>query len=234
MRHGGDISDACARFGHPRESWLDLSTGINPHAYPLATDLASTTSRMLPNAEDLSALLSAASACYGVPRTATVVAAPGTQAIIQWLPRLVDDAPVAVVSPTYGEHSLTWRAAGFSVVECDGLDDVPAEARIVVAGHPNNPTGDLLDREQVARMLADLGRRDGIMIVDEAFVDTNPDASMIGLAEDGPIYVLRSFGKFFGLAGVRLGFLIGRGDLPDRTKAINYNLFLQPIRAGPI
>ena len=217
MRHGGDIAEAVRLYGRAREHWLDLSTGINPHAYPIPADDLSAEIARLPDSGDLKRLNTAARSTYRVPEGAGIVPAPGSQAIIQWLPVvLAGDGPVAIVAPTYGEHGETWRRAGRTVVEIDNPSEAPPEAAIVVVCNPNNPDGRFHDADALRPLADRLRRSGGWLVVDEAFVDLCPKRSLVGLAADYPVVILRSFGKFFGLAGLRLGFALAPAALADR------------------
>ncbi len=215
MKHGGDLTAAMARHGGTREDWLDLSTGINPHAYQLPR-LDERLWTDLPDAEALRRFEEAARAAYAVPRAAGLVAAPGTQALIQWLPRLLPAGPVGIVGPTYAEHGLSWRRAGHAV------HDLPAEAverglpesvRHLVIVRPNNPDGHIVGLDLIARLAAEAGSRDGHVILDESFIDLAPAETGAPLAATLPVAVLRSFGKFYGLAGLRLGAMIAQARL---------------------
>ena len=212
--HGGDLGRARALFPDAPEPWIDLSTGINPIPYPLPALPLSLWQR-LPAADDEAALLAAARNAYGVPAGAGIVAAPGTQILIDLLPRVVPDliraGPVAVLGPTYAEHALAWRKMGATVVEADSLAHADDAATVVVV-NPNNPDGRLLSVSQLTALAARCAARGGLLVVDEAFCDFTPEASLI-LALPPATLVLRSFGKTYGLAGVRLGFAIGGADL---------------------
>jgi cobalamin biosynthetic protein CobC len=195
--------DAIAdRYGIPRDQWLDLSTGINPVPYPLP-DLAREYWYRLPDSALDAWLREAAAAHYGSADPATVVPAPGSQAIIQWLPRLLPLSRVAIVVPTYREHGACWTAAGHRIVEIASVNEVPDDAGVLVVANPNNPDGRLIDPE---RLLHHAGAR--LLVVDEAFADVAPDISLAGHVGRPDLVVLRSFGKFFGLAGMRLGFAL--------------------------
>jgi len=209
--HGGDLSDASVHFGLPEDGWLDLSTGINPRPYP-DTEVSPESLARLPSSAALDGLLAAARTAYGIPRDAGLCAAPGTQAILQALPEIVGRAEVAVISPTYGEHAHVWRQAGNPVSEVGALDDIGA-AGIVVIVNPNNPDGRLTKPGRLDDLRAGLAARDGLLIVDEAFADVAPHISIASRTSQKGLLVLRSFGKFFGLAGIRLGFAAGHGDL---------------------
>ena len=224
--HGGDLAAAAARFGAPRQGWLDLSTGINPRPYPLPALPAECWSR-LPGA-DL-ALRQAAARHYGAGDPEAVVAAPGSQALLQLLPHLVPTGPVAIVGPTYGELSAVWRNAGRPLVEIAEPAAAPPEAAILVLANPNNPDG---RRHQPAllRDLAErLARRGGLLILDEAFADPEPALSLAAATGAPGLLILRSVGKFFGLAGLRLGFALAA---PPLAAALRRALGPWPV-SGP-
>jgi cobalamin biosynthetic protein CobC len=202
--HGGELSAVRKRFPDAPQPWLDLSTGLNPMGYPV-NELPAHVWQRLPTCRAMQALVAAAARRYEVADAATVVAAPGTQALIQLLPRLVPRSRVAVVGPTYSEHALCWRRGGHDVVIVGDLDEATADVVIVV--NPDNPTGRLLPPAALQASRASL------LIVDEAFIDLLPaDAS---LAATLPVHavVLRSVGKAYGLGGLRLGFAIAPVEL---------------------
>jgi cobalamin biosynthesis protein CobC len=204
VAHGGDLGDARRRFPDAPQPWIDLSTGINLVPYPVPP-LSPESWTRLPSHDDLRALIEAAAKRYGVDDPETIVAAPGTQALIQLLPRLVPKSRVAIVGPTYEEHEVSWRRQGHDVTTVDSL---PAHADVVVVVNPDNPTGRLLSA-------SDLDAVKGLLVVDEAFLDFHPpSASLVNRSA----IVLRSFGKTYGLAGLRLGFAIAGRRLADRMR----------------
>ncbi len=209
-RHGGDLLSAEARFGRPAQGWLDLSTGINPFAYPLPA-LEPDRWQRLPDAALVEDLRAAAAERYGAPSPDHVAEAPGTQILIQLLPRLRPFSNVSVVGPTYGEHTACWSAAGHQVLPCETLERV-GDPQVVIVVNPNNPDGRRFDRGRLLDMAAVLAKKGGLLIVDEAFCDDEPDLSLAGAVGPG-LLVLRSFGKFFGLAGLRLGFALAEPSL---------------------
>lgn len=214
--HGGDLGEARALFPDAPEPWIDLSTGINPIAYPIPSLPASAFMR-LPEPGDHDALEEAAAEAYGVADPAHVVAAPGTQVLISLLPFLVPRGEAAVVTPTYGEHARAWRAAGHAVREIAA----PAEGRgagVLVLVNPNNPDGGVSSREALRALAAERGARGALLVVDEAFADFDAGESLAPDLPEG-VLVLRSFGKTYGLAGVRLGFALGRGAIGERLRA---------------
>ncbi|SEW38506.1 L-threonine O-3-phosphate decarboxylase [Cognatiyoonia koreensis] len=193
--HGGGLDAAIAQFGGSRADWLDLSTGINPVPYPMPT-LTADAWTALPDANGLKLLIDRARRFWNVPDDAEIIAAPGASSIIAQLPRLKAPGKVAIPGPTYNEHGAAFRAAGWT------LDDNGMDA--LVAVHPNNPDGHLWDATVVQAPFT---------IIDESFCDVVPDATLIHHAARKGTVVLKSFGKFWGLAGLRLGFAIGDPDI---------------------
>jgi cobalamin biosynthesis protein CobC len=220
LPHGGRLSEARARFPDAPEPWLDLSTGINPHAYPLP-DLTDAAFARLPEPEEQAELERLAAAAYGAADPAMVVAAPGTQVLISLLPRLFPAAEAAVLGPTYNEHAAAWRSAGIAVREV-GEFDALAEAGAAVLCNPNNPDGRRHPPGALLALADRMAARDGLLIVDEAFADLEPAwaGETLALARHLPhpaLIVLRSFGKTYGLAGLRLGFAL---TAPERAATL--------------
>lgn len=206
LPHGGDLDTARRRFGEHADGWIDLSTGINPHAFeppPLSPDIW----RKLPQSDAEAALIEAAREGYGVPAGGCITAAPGTQSIIQILPRLRPAGKVAVLGPTYAEHAHAWRAGGHEVLDIASPEEA-SDADVAVIVNPNNPDGRVIGREALHALHDSAARRGGWLVVDEAFADTDPGASIADMAGQPGLIVLRSFGKFYGLAGLRLGFAL--------------------------
>jgi cobalamin biosynthetic protein CobC len=205
--HGGNINLAQARFPHAPRPWIDLSTGINPVPYPVGVIPPSAWSR-LPEASRIGLLEAAAGTAYGAGLSAEIVAGPGTQALIQFLSRIVPAHRVGILGVTYAEHETCWRAAGADVAVVATPEDlVTFDVGVVV--NPNNPDGRTLPPDVLAEVARALARRDGLLIVDEAFMDVLPSRySLIPRLPDTGAVVLRSFGKAYGLAGVRLGFAV--------------------------
>ena len=203
--HGGNLRAAQQRYGGT--DWIDLSTGINPHGYPELA-LAPDAWRRLPEPDP--ALVRAACDYYGAPPLLPVA---GTQAAIQALPRLraglAGPARVSVSAPSYAEHAHHWDRHGHAMrqVAYDALDDAVADSDVVVVVNPNNPTGATVAPTQLLDWAERLAARGGWLVVDEAFGDTASCLSIAGHADRPGLIVLRSVGKFFGLAGLRLGFV---------------------------
>lgn len=188
------------------EPLIDLSTGINPLPYPLPPIPAEAFAR-LPEPAALDRLCETAAKAYAAPSAAHVVAAPGCQMLLPFLARLVPAGGAVVLGPTYSEHARAAALAGHAVVETADIARL-ADADLAVVVNPNNPDGRLVPPDVLRGLGETLARRRGLLVVDEAFMDVGPrGASLAGAAAEG-VVVLRSFGKFFGLAGLRLGFAI--------------------------
>jgi cobalamin biosynthetic protein CobC len=212
--HGGDLTAAQLRFANAPRPWIDLSTGINPHAYKVG-ELSRKAWARLPEPSAIRDLEAVAASAYGASDAQGVVAAPGTQALIQWLPRLIGARRVGILGFTYAEHEASWRGAGASVAIVDEIKALAA-FDVAVLANPNNPDGRRIAPQALAELGARLARRRGTLIVDEAFMDAEPVAhSLVPILPPTGAVVLRSFGKFFGLAGLRLGFAIASPDLAN-------------------
>jgi len=207
LEHGGNLRDAALRFG--RDDWLDLSTGINPRWYP-APSLADNAWHRLPEADP--ELARAAQAYYGAPLMLPVA---GTQAAIQALPRLRKPSRVAVTAPSYAEHAHHWSDHGHTLTQTpyNELDVAVAVNDVVVIVNPNNPTGATVPAARLLEWAGQLAARGGWLVVDEAFGDTSQHNSVAAHSGMPGLIVLRSVGKFFGLAGIRLGFVAAHHDL---------------------
>lgn len=207
LEHGGKLREAAQRYG--RSDWLDLSTGLNPNGYP-APAISPDAWHRLPEHDP--ALLEAAQRYYRAPR---MLAVAGTQAAIQALPRLRPPSRVAVASPSYAEHLHHWSQHGHqaTAVPYDTLGAAAGQADVLVVCNPNNPTGAAVPRAALLEWAGTLGARGGWLVVDEAFADTDGTNSIADATQASGVIVLRSVGKFFGLAGLRLGFVAAQENI---------------------
>lgn len=207
--HGGDLDRAISLYGGTRQSWLDLSTGINPHAYHLP-DIAQDCWANLPDHALFETAERAAQKAYNTD--ARCVPLAGAQQAIQLYPSLVPKGgnDARLLNPTYNEHEAQLKRHGWQVSLCENLDDLRgADCAVVV--NPNNPDGQVFSPQQ----LATLGDEVGTLIIDESFCDPHPEASLLPRLDKQMrnCIILRSFGKFYGLAGMRLGFVCGTGPM---------------------
>jgi len=209
LHHGGRLRAAAAHFAIPVENWLDLSTGINPNGWPVKTPPAATWARLPDDDDELNSI-----ACryYGADFLLSVA---GSQAAIQALPQLRISSRVSVLTPGYAEHAYTWKRNNHKVatVTADQIDVALPDTDVLIITHPNNPTGAVFPVAQLLDWHMRLATRNGWLIVDEAFMDTTPEFSIASQASKPGLIVLRSLGKFFGLAGARVGFVCAHPEL---------------------
>jgi len=201
QEHGGNLDVARQRFGGAGEDWIDLSTGINRVPYPLV-DVEPRQWNALPSRSEIESLHAAARQAYATD--APIVAMGGAQAAIQLLPRLAPGGRAHILAPTYNEYAAVLSAAGWDVAEVSDLAAL-AGADIAVVVNPNNPDGRHHQRDELLALLPRVGR----LVIDESFADAVPDISLASEAGRPGLLILRSFGKFYGLAGLRLGFALG-------------------------
>ena len=225
LEHGGRLQQAAQHYGIPLEQWLDLSTGINPQGWPVPALSASCWQR-LPEEDD--GLPEAAQHYYGCN---TLLPVAGSQAAIQALPHCFSPCRVGVLSPAYAEHAAAWQRAGHRLLplaaeeiarHLDTLD-------VLLLLNPNNPDGTRFSPSQLQAWQQQLARRGGTLLIDEAFIDATPQQSMAPACGERGLIVLRSLGKFFGLAGARVGFVLA---WPELLQALREQLGPWPI-SGP-
>jgi cobalamin biosynthetic protein CobC len=219
LPHGGDLGVARRLFPGAPEPFVDLSTGINPWPYPLPRFSVGDFAR-LPQHEALTALAAVAAKSYGAPSAAHVVVAPGSQILLPLAASLLAPTRAAVVSPTYPEFARAAALSGHEVTNIQSIEQC-GSAKLVMLANPNNPDGTRAQRRHLLELAQDLHGRGGLLVVDEAFMDVAPAGE--SLAADlsaGNVVVLRSFGKFFGLPGLRLGFALTAPPLARRLSAV--------------
>jgi cobalamin biosynthetic protein CobC len=215
-QHGGQLKLASERYGIPLEQWIDLSTGINPTSYPLPP-VPSEIWQRLPEVND--GLEDAAAAFYG---SSHLLPVSGSQEAIQRLPLLRKKSRVGIISPAYHSHQKAWEVAGHEVIEVsrDELETLLPALDVLLLVNPTNPTAERYSQEALRRWHAQLIKRDGWLVVDEAFMDLTPKKSLIETEPVEGLIVLRSIGKFFGLAGIRLGFVWAKTDILEGLIAL--------------
>lgn len=230
--HGGNLIAASEHYGIPVDQWIDLSTGMNPEPYSVG-DIPLSVFTELPYLKP--EFLSAAVSYYG---SDNFVAVSGSQSAIQALPTLLPALPVLLPRIGYQEHAKSWQAThattfypSLTIEEQSqfidtALSDDSSQHLVVI--NPNNPTGVKLSPEVLLAWASRL-TNGGCLIVDEAFMDITPDHSLLNRAIPENVIVLRSFGKFFGLAGIRLGFVFASQKI---RKELEQNLGLWQVN-GP-
>ncbi|MEX3926398.1 threonine-phosphate decarboxylase CobD [Paraburkholderia sp. BR10936] len=220
VAHGGNLHEAAQRFGIAWDAWIDLSTGVNPHGYPVPP-VPSAAWRRLP--DDGDGFAASATHYYGAPDARHVLAVAGSQAAIRALPALLPRARVAIAPLTYGEYAPAFARAGHEIVPLDVMQDtLPDTVTHAVVVNPNNPTATHLAADRLLRWHAQLAARGGTLIVDEAFADAfghERSETLAHATRREGLVVLRSPGKFFGLAGARCGFALGAPALLAALRA---------------
>ncbi|QIZ76306.1 threonine-phosphate decarboxylase CobD [Ferrimonas lipolytica] len=221
IHHGGRLAPMIARYNIPREQWLDVSTGVSPWTYP-HTAIAAAHWNRLPEEED--GLEQAARDYY---QCQSLLAVAGSQAAIQTLPEVwrkqlelsgdwrAEQMRVGLPQVGYKEHQKAWQRAGWIInhypPSLDNRFVAGVDALVVI--NPNNPTGQLYDAKTLLQWQQQLAKKGGLMVVDEAFADVDLSQSISHLCPQPGLVVLRSVGKFFGLAGIRAGFVLAPSQL---------------------
>ena len=213
IKHSGNLREASKEYQIPLDNWIDLSTGINPRAWEIPELIPSTVWQRLPELDD--DLLPSAKKYYGC---SDILPLAGSQVAIQSLPYCRRSSRVAIVSPCYAEYPFWWQQAGHTVyrVAKGEIDAILSLVDVLILINPNNPDANQYTGEQLQNYHQQLSQRGGWLIVDEAFIDTTPEESLLKKYPDEMpegLIVLRSFGKFFGLAGIRLGFIAAHQPL---------------------
>jgi cobalamin biosynthetic protein CobC len=231
--HGGRLCAARALHPNAPEPWIDLSTGINPRAYPAPRASDAARSR-LPVPEETRALEAVAGRAFGVEDAERIVATAGSEAALRLMPHVLPFGSAVstrpgnarldqsvIVGPTYSSHAAAYRAAGLQVLE-RLANNAPANTAVTIV-NPNNPDGRLVEPDRLLSLHDDIASRAGYLVVDEAFADVVPACSVAtfaGTARYPRLIVLRSFGKFYGLAGVRLGFVVADKRIVSRLREL--------------
>lgn len=216
LEHGGRIHAAAQRYNIPENDWLDLSTGINPNGWPVPTVPQEIWKRLPQDDDELHA---AAQSYYA---TSLLLAVAGSQAAIQALPRLRAPCRMTVIEPSYAEHARAWQQHGHQVTPMTATEilHVGDDVQVVLIVNPNNPSGKLFTRNELISLHEELAVRGGWLVVDEAFMDATPEHSLASICPRAGLIVLRSVGKFFGLAGARAGFVLAEQQLLDTLAAL--------------
>ena len=210
LEHGGNLYSAAQQYDIPLSDWLDLSTGINPNGWPVPTSLPTDIWSQLPQYND--GLIAAAQDYY---QCESLIAVAGSQAAIQALPYLREKSRVGIIAPAYAEHAYAWQQAGHEVIplDIDSISNAITQLDVLLIINPNNPSAQQFSSEQLLSWHQQLVAQNGWLIIDEAFIDSSHEHSLATHCPTNGLIVLRSLGKFFGLAGLRVGFVLAESDL---------------------
>ena len=227
LTHGGQLQKVALQYNIAPNQWLDLSTGIAPFNYPIPK-IPEKLYQALPQVSN--ELTVVAQRYYNADN---LLVTNGSQAIIKLLPTLWREQnkhsrTAYLPEQGYKEHALAWQMAGFSL--CWYQDKLPELSKIennavLIVINPNNPTGQLYPKSVLLKYQKKLAENNGLLVIDEAFIDVikNSQSMTNTINNYKNTLVLRSFGKFFGLAGIRIGFLIA-----DQTWLENFSENLGP------
>src|SRR5690606_8242045 len=218
--HGADLTNALQQYGGEPEHWLDLSAAISPYSWWAERGLmpAANSLRNLP--QPLAELAQACVQYYGH----AALPVPGSQAAIPTLPRRLARAGVWVQADTYAEHAFSWQQAGHNVQELTlaeiraAFNNGTALPDLLILVNPANPSGECLAASELQQWTAQLQQLGGYVLVDEAFMDCTPEQRVLNIPLAANRMVLRSLGKFFGLAGLRCGFVFASESVQQRLQ----------------
>ncbi|MEM1086457.1 MAG: threonine-phosphate decarboxylase CobD [Pseudomonadota bacterium] len=204
--HGGALDEMRKLYPNAPEPWIDLSTGINPWPYPDIT-VSQNAFTCLPTQERYEACKSAMASSIGADPDQLILA-PGSELLIRLLPTIIKPKRIAILSPTYGDHAAVWKGQGAHMIETSDPFAMINSVDAIIVTNPNNPDGRIFDPQLLEAARAALAHRGGWLIVDEAYADLMPDKTLASKGGTDGLIILRSFGKVFGLAGLRLGGMI--------------------------
>jgi threonine-phosphate decarboxylase len=239
--HGGDVWRVAEEFGIPAWDILDFSSNINPRGLParaaerLARDACD--SRLLGLYPDPSArrLRKALSERLSVPAAAIVVG-PGAEALLTPILRSLQSRRALVPVPAFSEYRRVCEQQGIEFApfllersECfrtpvDRLSQHlhAAPSGVVILNNPHNPTGSILEAHEVRRIRESANASGATLLLDEAFIDYAPHASLARDAAAGPgLVVLRSLTKFYGCPALRVGHAIAHPESIRRIEAMS-------------
>ncbi|WNO08367.1 aminotransferase class I/II-fold pyridoxal phosphate-dependent enzyme [Teredinibacter sp. KSP-S5-2] len=225
--HGGDTRWASNFFSIPEKDLLDLSTGISPWPWPIP-DIPQTLFTKLSRPDG--PLLLAAAAYYGCNEE-QLIAMPGSQYAIEELPKYFSVGRVAIPKVGYSEHKRAWLSYRHAIIEYERLSELESlvlgnDVDYAVVINPNNPTTEHINEHKLNGLVE---QSSCVFIVDEAFMDATPENSIIRRDMPSNIIVLRSMGKFFGLPGLRVGFVIANVERLKQFKGLRRLWSLSPV-----
>jgi cobalamin biosynthetic protein CobC len=220
-RHGGALHTMQARYPNAPQPWIDLSTGINPWPWPIPQNIREDTALLtrLPSGQQWGACRAAMAGAFNVDQKA-ILPVPGSASAIALLPQVLPAKQVAVQSPSYGDYERVWRAAGAEVSLLGNPLEAARDVDVICVCQPNNPNGRRFSHDALIGAAKDLATHGGYLVVDEAYVDLDPSLSLSTDLHLENVILLRSFGKFYGLAGVRLGAVISHANILEKLQAL--------------
>lgn len=230
-QHGGNLRAAQAKFGLSAEEFLDFSANINPLG-PSAGVLQTLKDNLHrikdypdPDCKDLR---QAYSSHWQVP-VEYLLAGNGAVELIYVLMQALKPQRVLLLAPTFSEYATAAQAAGTQIVhymlerdrdwrpDVDQLLAQMSGVDMVILCNPNNPTGQLLSKSELLRLVGGALDSKVTVVLDEAFVDFLPDQLSVSMMSEitnfANLVILRSLTKFLAIPGLRLGLLVGHPEL---------------------
>ncbi|MEM7491810.1 MAG: threonine-phosphate decarboxylase CobD, partial [Pseudomonadota bacterium] len=229
LRHGGALDAMSAAYPDTQKPWIDLSTGINPWPYPEASISEQALTR-LPTRTFYTECRDAMAAAIGA-QPESLLLSSGSEVLIRLLPDVLSPARVAILQPIYADHIEAWSRTGADIIQTDDPLAYAASVDAIVLSHPNNPDGRLFDYDALSATLTKLRARGSWLIIDEAYADLAPELSFAPRGGEDNLIILRSFGKFYGLPGLRLGGVLA----PERVRrALADRLGVWPVSGAAL
>ena len=154
-----------------------------------------------------------------------VVAGTGSDEVLDWIFKVFCNPGgdwVSTVEPTYGMYQITAQIFGIPVFQFlldesfqfeaeRFLEKIPPQVKVVFLCSPNNPTGNLLEREEILKLCCEVDR---VVVVDEAYVEFSESSSLVGYLDSCPnLILLRTLSKAFGNAALRLGYAVASPEI---------------------
>ena len=233
FKHGGNIEEAARLFAVAEEKITDFSSNVNPLALPAKVIKAIKESiRFIPRYPDPDSLKlkKALGKKFGIG-TEHIVVGNGSIDLIYRAAQVLRPGAAVILTPTFMEYENALLSAGSKIrrlaaserdkfiFPIDEIEKNSGDVDIVFICNPNNPTGALTAKSDLEYLAKRLRQKKTTLVVDEAFIDLAEGHSLVErAAESGNLLVLRSMTKFYGLAGLRLGYAVGSKKLINRIR----------------
>jgi threonine-phosphate decarboxylase len=234
--HGGNVNEMSRIYGIDEDAIIDFSANINPLGYPhgLRESVTEEFDSVL-NYPDIDSfdLVSGLSEYHGIGQDSILVGNGSTE-FIYWIPVVFKPRKALIVTPAFSEYEKGLRVAGTDVsyfkseekrnfsVDIDRLCERMREGfDILYFCNPANPTGVLVSKDELCRVIACAGEIGALAVIDEAFIDFVEEGSVKEEIFRFPdLIVLRSMTKFFGIPGLRIGYVLASPPVIDTIQYV--------------
>lgn len=221
--HGGNIADAVNRYGIRERDIVDFSSNISPLG-PSSAAIRSAKKALAygdryPD-QSLSELRRTIARYFGI-KPEHIVCGNGSTALIHLVPQIYRPKRVLIPVPTFTEYAAAALKAGAEVVpyqlkEKDGFRVDPIEMAFAFKGidmaflcNPNNPTGRVVQKNEMMEIVQYALQEKVTLVVDEAFMDFVESETIVKDAvQTSHVICIRAFSKFFGMPGLRVGYAV--------------------------